>query len=322
VKRWAQVCLLIASVLCWSAGAYAQGDQERDAARALADSAFAFYEKGEYANALERFTQAEKIVHAPPHLLYIARCHDKLGALFAARKAYSNVMVETLANDAPPAFADAQRTAKSELAALNARIPSITVTVVGPPAEATQVKLAGKPLAIGETLELEPGSYEVSARAEGWLTQSRTVELTAGSKESISFSLQQVGSEQPVPEPPDNGDTAASDGPSVLLPVVLIGVGGAGLLVGAITGGLALGKADDLKTACPIRSICGPENQSLEDDARAMGTASTVSFVIGGVFAAAGVTWLIVTLASSDTEEAPSSVTLRVGPMLTLESTF
>jgi hypothetical protein len=313
--------LLFALVLGWAAPALAQNDQERDAARALADSAFAFFEKAEYANALERFQQAEKIVHAPPHLLYIARCHDKLGALFAARKAYSDVMVETLADDAPPAFAEAQRTARKELAALNARIPSITVTVVGPPGEATQLALDGKPIASGTKLELEPGSYQVSARAEGWLTQSRTVELTEGSNESVSISLQSVDG-QPVPDSPDNGDTAG-EGPSLLLPIVLVGVGGAGLLVGAITGGVALGKADDLKAACPIRSMCAAENQSLEDDARAMGTASTVAFIVGGVLAAAGVTWLIVTLASSDTEEeAPASVTLRVGPMLTLESTF
>ena len=75
--------------------------------------------------------------------------------------------------------------------------------------------------------------------------------------------------------------------------------------------GLAVGKADDLKASCPSRTGCTPQDQTLEDDARTMGTASTVSFVIGGMLAAAGATWLIVTLAS-ESEEAPESVTLII----------
>jgi hypothetical protein len=36
---------------------------------------------GTLPDALDLFSRAESIIHAPPHLLYIARAHDKLGKL-------------------------------------------------------------------------------------------------------------------------------------------------------------------------------------------------------------------------------------------------
>ena len=73
---------------------------------------------------------------------------------------------------------------------------------------------------------------------------------------------------------------------------VAFGVGGAALLVGAVTGILAIGKHGDLKDACPD-ATCPSTKQSDVDSYKTMGTISTVGFVVGGVGVAAGAILLL-----------------------------
>src|SRR5687767_4640019 len=94
-------CLLISS-LTPAAGA----DQTRDraAARAAADAGADAFEKNDYPQALELFSRAERLYHAPPHLLFIARSLEKLGRLVEAREAYLKLAAEKLPASAPNAF--------------------------------------------------------------------------------------------------------------------------------------------------------------------------------------------------------------------------
>src|SRR5579883_2443273 len=50
--------------------------------------------------------RAEALVHAPTHLLYIARTEAKLGQLVEASETYARIQHEALAPDAPKAFVD------------------------------------------------------------------------------------------------------------------------------------------------------------------------------------------------------------------------
>jgi hypothetical protein len=72
---------------------------------------------------------------------------------------------------------------------------------------------------------------------------------------------------------------------------VAFGVGGAGLVVGGITGILAMGKHSTLSGECT--STCPPSAQSDLDSYHTMGTISTVGFIVAGVGAAAGVILLV-----------------------------
>src|SRR6185503_6188371 len=61
---------------------------DREAARALAKRGYELFEQRDYKTAIVCFRAAEEHVHAPPHLLYIARAQAKLGALVQAKAAY------------------------------------------------------------------------------------------------------------------------------------------------------------------------------------------------------------------------------------------
>jgi hypothetical protein len=98
---------------------------------------------------------------------------------------------------------------------------------------------------------------------------------------------------QPGPAPEQskgNGSTQRTIG------FVAIGVGAAGLLVGGITGGLALSKHGEITESCRdghcptgTEALYNPEIDSYN----AMGTISTIGFIAGGALAATGVVLML-----------------------------
>jgi hypothetical protein len=73
---------------------------------------------------------------------------------------------------------------------------------------------------------------------------------------------------------------------------VAFGVGGAGLVLGAITGGIALGDHSSLSNKCG--GGCPASAQGDLDSYHLMGTLSTVGFIVAGVGAATGAVLLLV----------------------------
>jgi tetratricopeptide (TPR) repeat protein len=285
--------------------ASAQGDQpmtkELDAARALANAGLAFYESGDYTAALERLRNAEAIYHAPPHLLYIARCLDKLGRLVEARDTYQRVADEPVDPAAPPQFAKAKEAATEELPRVAARIARLTVVVDGATDDLTlridEAELSND--RFGTPIEVDPGEHQVTVLRPGAEPSIEVVTIVEGADETV-----QLGAPSSPAGSTDAGDSpSTSEGPSLVGPAVLLGVGGAGLLLGAVMGGLALDKRQKLDEACPDPTSCASENRALEDDGRTFGHVSTAGFVVGGAAAAGGIAWLIYVLSQDDPGE-------------------
>ena len=304
--------LFVAGLIALAApGAHAQpgspSPAERQAARALADEGLSLFDAGRFAESFERFSKAESIVHAPPHLLYMARSKSELGELLLARDLYDKLGSEQLGADAPPPFVGAQESGRAEREALAAAIPTLTVVVTGAGA-GLALTVDGVTAALDAPLPLNPGEHEVRLASAGEAPQKRTVELAKGQHERIM--LQGIG---PVPSPDPEPGSDSDAGPlatGLLPPAVLFGVGALGLAVGTGTGVAALGKAGDLKDACPTNP-CSPDNQGLADSANALGIASTVSFVVSGLAVAGGVVWLV--LEPPGSGEEPAAVNVEAG---------
>jgi len=84
------------------------------------------------------------------------------------------------------------------------------------------------------------------------------------------------------------------------------GVGVAGLVAGTVFGVMANSKREDAVAAPGQRDAL-----DLEDDAKSRATLSNVSFVVGGVLLAAGVTWWVLDLKAS--KQSASAPAMRVG---------
>src|SRR6185369_1760196 len=89
--------ILVTAGLITAPPAQAQTKEQKAGARAAADAGGDAFDAGKYAEAADLFERAERLLHAPPHLLYAARAHAKLGHVVEARELYLTLTREHLA---------------------------------------------------------------------------------------------------------------------------------------------------------------------------------------------------------------------------------
>ncbi len=299
VKHALPLCLaVIASALAPAAWAAPPADGVTRA-RALANEAGDLLDQKRYADALDRVEQAERLFHAPTHLLMKGDALIGLGRVADAMEAFEKLAAEPLPSGAPLAFRRAQQDATAKVRDLIARVPSVHVKVQGPAAIDARATIDGKPidLASGLAVRADPGPHEVKIEAAGFVPAARTITLPArGGVVDVEVALDRV----PPPVAPAIGPAippAEEPRPSFWRTkspaYAAFGLGGAGVVIGAVTGGMSLGKVSDLKARCP-GGACAPGDQGDLDTAGALGTTSTVAFAVGAVAVAAGVVLLVV----------------------------
>lgn len=301
-------------------------------ARQLAGRGFEALTRKDYATAEELFRRADQLVHAPTIELDHARALVGLGKLVEGHERYQQVIREGVAPNAPWQWRKAVAEAQSELAAVDRRMAWLTITVQG--GRSPLVEVDGKAVpdaAQGVRRATNPGLRVVSARAEGFLPVERSITLEEGQSAELSLSLEpdphaiSAAVEPPkprrivvvAPPPPEPG-------PDRTLPIVLLSAGGAALVVGAITGFMAVGVRSDLESACNGK-VCVPTNESeyadysqKRDRYRALGTASGVALGMGAGATLVGAALLLFTGKRAPAEarahqERRSSPALQVG---------
>ncbi len=334
-KKTLSGSLFLASVLSLVASsAPAQTDEERAGARALAQEGVEAFNSGKWEQALDLFGRAETLVHALPHLLYIARSHEKLGRLVEAQEAYIKLTREPLSATSPKAFIDAHAEADRELAALEPRIPSVIVLVSGVGAAEAVVKIddAAIPRAlIGVKRPTNPGRHVCSASAPGAETAFVPITLAEGAHETVRIELLSgapttepvplsTGAVAPVAPPLAQLDrpTDARE-PRYRIPMyVSFGAGAVGLIGGTvflIKRSSAQSDADDAWKSCLNSRDCDQSDaakiKSDDKDAAQAGTLAMVGYGLGVVGVGAGVAfWLLDRSAEAPSEAAQGDVRL------------
>lgn len=156
---------------------------DREAARALATRGYELFQAGSFKEAIESFRKAEDKVHAPPHLLYIARSQVKLRQLVEAKDTFREILAEKLAPDAPYPFRDAQTSARAELNEVDILIPSMSLTLQGKDTEKAEVRFDGQPfprISLGKPVPENPGLHTITVLVPGQPPFERTILLKQG----------------------------------------------------------------------------------------------------------------------------------------------
>jgi hypothetical protein len=304
--------------------AFAQSDADKATARELAKEGAEALEKKDFPMALDRFTRANTLFHAPTLVLGLARAQVGLGKLVAAQENYHLILREGVPPNAPEAFVQALSDAKKELAALAPQVPWVIVMIDGPkdPRD-VRVKLDREdvpPAAIGVRRAIDPGEHTIRAEAKGFVTAEKKFTVAVGMTETVDLSL------APAPLVAHAKDPAQPEAPASggLFPhqyavgIVALGIGSAGLVVGTVTGLLALDKHSDLEAAGCNDVGCPSAQREALDSYHTLGTLSTVGFIAGGVGAAAGIV-LLVTAPKSPKKGAPEATKssgVRVSPFI------
>jgi hypothetical protein len=201
-RRVLPAALWVVGLLSVPSVAGAQSDEQRAAARSLATEGSTAFNEGRFKDAVDYFGKAESLMHAPPHLLFLARSHVKLGQLVRAREAYLKIVKETLAANAPKAFRDAQATAEAEVREVEPKIASLTIRVEGA-AGATDIAVMVDGVAlpgvlVGLAQPIDPGTHRIEAGATGFRAPSEPVSLAEGEKKTVVLKLESAPGAAPL----------------------------------------------------------------------------------------------------------------------------
>lgn len=333
----------IAAVLALSLGmsllepdAQAQSDDDRAGARAAATEGVKALNEKRFAEAADLFGRAESLVHSPVHLLYLARSQEKLGRLVKARETYNKIIREKLAADAPDAFHQAQTSAQQEASGLDARIGSVTVKLEGEMGPVT-VTMDGEkvPAAlVGLPLPIDPGSHVFEASGTDLKSDPVTIQVAEGARETLPLVVKSapgtrpIGSTEPSPAaagaaasatpantPPPNSDSSSSGNGLKIGGYVALGAGVVGVGLGTLFLVKANGKKSDADDLCSAPAGCPLSKKSevdaLDSDYKSAATVSVISYAVGGVGLATGVTLLI--LSGNKHPERAASVVPWIG---------
>jgi hypothetical protein len=284
-------------------------------ARSLAAEGYEALVAKRYQTAEDRLRRADALVHAPTIVVDHARALVGLGRLLEARERYQLVIREGVDAKAPPSWKQALADAEKEDAALDARFAWLIIRVDGPSDPSVTVDGAAVPVnALGARRPMDPGLRSVRVTASGYVSADQSVTLREGEERELAFVLK--------PPPSVDLSDGESGGPTSTVvssertrprwPMwAAFGAGGAGLVVGSVTGALALGAHSDLESQCgPIK--CQPssaeEKRRMDGDVsryRTLGTLSGIGFTVGVAGAAAGVYLLLTGKAPTETASLP-----------------
>ncbi|HET9929297.1 MAG TPA: hypothetical protein VFQ35_01360 [Polyangiaceae bacterium] len=210
---------LVLALVSASVPAFAQTDEQRAAARALATEGATAFNEGRYKDAADLFGRAESLVHAPPHLLFLARSFAKLGQFVRARETYIRITKEPVAANAPQAFRDAQSAAQEELKGVEPKIAKLTIQIANAQdAQNLAVTVDGNPVPpvlVGVPQPVDPGDHRVEATAVGKRSRPQMVSLRDGERGAVNLVLESDAGAAGAPLP---GTPAATPGTPAATP--------------------------------------------------------------------------------------------------------
>jgi hypothetical protein len=319
-----RTCLVLAAAFALAglpASALAQSDEDRATARALFFQAQEALSHNDFTAAADLFGRSDALMHAPTTSLGFARAQVGLGRLVGAHETYNRIVREGLPASPSPAFVRAVEDARAELAALQVRLPTVVIAVVGPADPVVTVDGAAvNKAALGVRRYIDPGTHKVVASARGYLSREVALTVVEGGTARAEIVLPRdpkhppLGPEGgapgevkagagPIPPPAPPVPPQAPGSPRRTAGFVVGGVGVAGLAAFGVTGGLYLAQKGTVEAHCTAAKRCDTQGLAAVSSAKTLGVVNTVA-LFGGI-AATGVGAFLVISSRSKSPARP-----------------
>lgn len=289
----------------------AHADSPKIAAQALFEEGRKLVAEGRIAEGCPKLAESQKLDPAPGTQINLADCLERSGKTATAWVTYS----EAAAAARSLGRADWEELATTRAAALEPRLTRLRIEVP-PDAEAEGLVVTRDGTAVGRAewdtaIPVDPGAHSVGASADGRVAHRETVEVAPGHA-VVVVRIPRLLPRPPPPAPNARATSTAQRG-------VGIAVGGAGLLsgvAGIVLGVRAAQMNRDGRATCS-GTVCPPDGAAKVQTARDLATASTVTFIGGGVLLAAGI---VIYLTAP---RAPRPANLQLLPQgVSLQGTF
>lgn len=286
------------------------------------------YEKGEYQDALTMFRYAWEHSKSPNARLYIGRCLHKLGQVKEAYDEFRGALDDAAEKAAADKkYVKTRDAAAAELALMETQIGRVMVVLDDGVPEAT-VTLNGAAFPkerLGTPVTVLPGQQRLVASAEGKDDVVRDLTVGGGKLEAVALFFEH---EAACPTGPSKkgprGETAdQGQGMSTLqlIGAITLGVGVAGLGVGAATRAAASAKFSTLEQTCGDLRCTDPAYGDVVDSGKTFELLSYITLGAGGGLALIGGALLLFGGDEAPTEGA-GLVPLPGGGLFTYRAAF
>lgn len=296
-----RVSVLAASLCTVSLSEAAPSAQEVQQARELVRSGDKKFGAGNFDGALDDFVQAHAIMQLASTGLSLARTQAQLGLLREAQSTAKSLLSLPIEQPENPVLTSARQGAALLSQELELRIPTLTPVLKRAPRD-TQLTIDGEiQPTLSAPIRVNPGAHQVTLSAQGYESEAFSLTVKELEKRELVIALRPTG----APAPADPETTADS---SVLAawPYVALGVGGAGLVVGAVTGIMHLSQISDVRDDCD-GDVCPSSRRQDVDSANRLATVSNVAFALSAVGITVGVLGLTIWKDGDGTEVVAST---------------
>jgi tetratricopeptide (TPR) repeat protein len=279
--------------------AHAQSSDVSALAEQLFNQARELAKDNRWAEACPKFEASLRFDPVLGTRLNLATCYERIGKLASAWGLYRESI--ELARKAGDVKRHDYAQAQAQAAALESRLPKLTLSAPAHRPAGFVVARDGTPIAagaLGVALYVDPGEHEVTASAPGFEAFTQTVTLIPDKAETLVIpDLTPVPGADPSASPIERRVATAE--PAVPMSparkYTAIGLGGAGVAaigVGLLFGAKASSSFKEAKALCSTSLVCDPDNydqgRQLTRDARVSATISTVLVAAGGAAIVAG----------------------------------
>jgi hypothetical protein len=301
MRRRLSAILLLAAVE-WSSTAFAQSNDA--AAEALFMEGRSLVESGRVEEGCKKLEASQALDPGTGTLIHLGDCYEKLGRTATAWARFR----EAASRAARDGRTDWETIAKARAIELEPKLARLRVDApagVTVRRDAQDVPAA----ALGSLLPVDPGDYTIAASAPGKKPWSAQVHVTPSATSTIV--VPPLEDDPASPPPPSDGSAPHPTDSSSLRTIGYAtgAVGIVGIVVGAVSGLMAISLNDRAKKVCPNDGVCADEGARNDSDrARTAATVSTIGFVAGGALLAGGVA-LILTA-----PRAPAAARVRATP--------
>ncbi len=304
--------------------------QDVAAAEALFNRGLAQMEAGRYAAGCPAIAESQRLDPRPGTLFTLSQCEVRWGRTATAVTRLGDYLelYERMTPDQKVRQSDRRKVAKEQRDKLTLEVPELTLSLPPGAPAGTVVRrdnavVAGA--ALGVALPVDPGEHVVSTLAPGGALWEQRITLAKGEKKPVVLEVKAAPTleEQPamaapvVVAPPESEKQAdlppppAKSGTSSrrVAAYAIGGVGVAGLVLGGVMGGLALGKKSTLQDHCgsainaPSELGCNQTGLDAAGTAKTLGLVSTIGFAAG----LAGIGAAVVLLVTEHTPVKPAT---------------
>jgi hypothetical protein len=268
--------------------------------------------RGQYSEALSHLLESVRLDPQLKTILNVADCEEQLLKFTAARRHW------LLARDNASLQGNAEflREAELRLAALERRMPQLTISFASAPPSRTRVTLDGDvvgDVSLGAPLPADPGKHVVVVQAPGHADQTFEIVLAEQERHLLQVAPG-PGQGAAGTVPGSSADrTLAHDRRRKAQRIVAASVAGVGVVaLGIATASFlhATSKHDEALQHC--EKTCSEQAHDLQSDARASARIGNVSAVVAGVLIASGATlWL-----TTPKPRSPVAAGVRVSPLI------